>query len=161
MKNLGLIILFLLAAVPAYAGPVADAKAHSEAFAKAMNARDAEAMLALYADDAHVIWPGQGEEAKGKAEIKKLIDNNLKAMPADAKVIFKSQEAIVLGKGYIAALGQWEQSFKGPDGKQQTIPFRTSEIIRKQGNTMLYVVDHASVGLPPPPAPTSSSPPTQ
>ncbi len=59
-----------------------------------MTARDAEAMLALYADDAHVIWPGQGEEAKGKAEIKKLIDNNLKAMPADAKVIFKSQEAI-------------------------------------------------------------------
>ncbi len=27
MKNLGLIILFLLAAAPAYAGPVADAKA--------------------------------------------------------------------------------------------------------------------------------------
>lgn len=58
------------------------------------------------------------------------------SLPADAKVIFKSQEAIALGKGYIATLGQWEQSFKGPDGKQQTIPFRTSEIIRKQGNTI-------------------------
>ncbi len=87
-----------------------------------MNARDAEAMLALYADDAHVIWPGQGEEAKGRAEIKKLIDNNLKVMPADAKVIFKSQEAIALGKGYIATLGQWEQSFKGPRRKAADHP---------------------------------------
>ena len=150
-------ILFLLVALPAFADPAADAKAHSEAFARAVNAKDAKAVLALYADDARVVWPGQGEEAKGKAEIQKLVANALRTFPKDSKLVLKSQEAIPLCKGYIATVGRWEQSFTGDDGKQQTVAVRTTEIIKKQGARTLYVVDHASIGTPPPSEPAAQS----
>ena len=152
--------LFLLVAAPALADPAADAKAHSDAFARAMKARDVAAVVALYADDAHVIWPGQGEEAKGKAQIKKLVENSLRTAGPDSSPVLVSQEVVSLGNGNIATIGQWEQVVKGPDGKSETLHVRTSEIIEKVGNKTLYVVDHASIGLPPPPADTGGASPT-
>jgi ketosteroid isomerase-like protein len=143
------IAIVFFVSTPAFADATADAKAHSEAFARAANAGDVKAMLTLYADNARVIWPGQGDEAKGKIEIEKLIVNTLKAFPG-VKMTLKSQEAIPLGNGYIATIGKWEMSFKGSDGKIQTMEIRTSEIIKKQGHRTVYVIDHASVGLPPP-----------
>ncbi len=144
-----LVAIVSLAATPAFADATADAKAHSAAFARAVNAGDVKATLALYANNARVIWPGLGDEAKGKAEIEKLIINTMKAFPG-AKMTLKSQEAIPLGRGYIATIGKWEMSFKGSDGKIQTMEIRTSEVIKKQGRRTVYVIDHASVGLPPP-----------
>src|SRR5262249_41966670 len=115
------------------------------------NARDAKAVLALYAADAHVIWPGQGEEATGKADIEKLVADLLKQLPKDARITLKSQTAIPLGGGYGATVGHWTQAFTDPDGKQPTVELRTTEIIKKEKGKTLYVVDHASVGAPPPP----------
>lgn len=149
MKTWVWIALFSVIATPAFADATADAKKQSEAFARAMNAGDVKAMLALYADNARVIWPGQGDEAKGKDKIEQLIVNTMKAFPG-AKTTLKSQEAIPLGSGYIATIGKWEMSFKGSDGKTETMEIRTSEVIKKQGGRLLYIIDHASVGLPPP-----------
>ena len=157
MKTWPLFVLLSLVAVPASADLAADAKAHSEAFARAMDAGDVKAVLALYADDARVIWPGKGDEATGKAEIEKLVTNTLKNFPKDSKLAIKSQQAIPLGNGYIATVGRWEQSFTGDDGTKQTIQVRTSEIIKKQGRKTLYLVDHASFGMPPPNQPTANA----
>ena len=49
-----------------------EAKLVSEAFEKACSTGDIPGVMALYEEDATAIWPGQGEVAKGKAEIKKL-----------------------------------------------------------------------------------------
>ena len=146
-----LLACLILAAAPAFADPAADAKAHSEAFARAMAARDVAAAAALYTDDARVIWPGQGEEANGKAAITKLIAASLKASP-DSSPVLVSQDVLPLGDGLIAVLGQWKQDVKGPDGKVETLHVRSSEILKKVGGKTLYVVDHASIGVPPPPA---------
>ncbi len=136
-------------ATPAFADATADAKTQSESFARAVNAGDVTATLALYADNARVIWPGQGDEAKGKDEIQKLIVNTLKAFQG-VKMTLKSQEAIPLGNSYIATIGKWEMSFKGSDGKAQTMEIRTTEVMKKGRHRTVYVIDHASVGLPPP-----------
>jgi uncharacterized protein (TIGR02246 family) len=141
-----------LMAMTAAADPSADAKAHSEAFAKAFNAHDVKGVVALYAEDARAVWPGQGEEATGRAEIEKLAINAFKMFP-DVKAVLKSQEVIALGKSYIATVGHWEETFTTPDGKLQTAQVRTTEILRKKGTQTLYVVDHASLGVPPPPEP--------
>jgi uncharacterized protein (TIGR02246 family) len=141
-----------LAAAPAHATLADDAAAHSKAFERAVNARDARAILALYAPDAHVVWPGQGEEATGKAAIEKLVAGFLKNLPKDARIRLVSQTAIPLGGGYIATVGHWTQSFTDADGKQQAVDIRTTEIVRKdRSRRTFYVVDHASIGLPPPP----------
>lgn len=151
MKRYVVLSLLCLVAVRAFAAPADDAAAHSKAFERAMNARDAKAILALYASDAHVVWPGQGEEANGKAEIEKLVSNFLKALPKDAKLTLKSQTTIPLGGGYIATVGHWEESFTDADGKKQSADIRTTEIIKKDKGKTLYVIDHASIGLPPEP----------
>jgi len=67
-----LLIAALGGAAPALADATADGRAVSEAFEKAVAAGNPQAVLALYRDDASVIWPGQGEEGKGKAVIEKL-----------------------------------------------------------------------------------------
>ena len=101
------VMIVSFVATPAFADATGDAKAQSELFARAVNAGDVTATLALYADNARVIWPGQSDEAKGKDEIQKLIVNTLKAFPG-VKMTLKSQEAIRLGNGYIATIGKRE-----------------------------------------------------
>jgi ketosteroid isomerase-like protein len=145
------IVIACLVATPVFADATSEAKAHSEAFERAMNAGDVKAILALYSDDAHVIWPGQGDEATGKPEIEKLIVGTLKAFP-DAKSTLKSQKVVPLGSGYTGIIGSWELSYKDADGKTKTMQLRTTEVIKKQGKHTVYVIDHASVGVPPPPA---------
>jgi uncharacterized protein (TIGR02246 family) len=151
MKRSAVVSLLCLLAAPAVAAPADDAMAHSKAFERAANARDAKAILALYAADAHVVWPGQGERANGKVEIEKLVSNFLKQLPADARITLVSQTAIPLAGGYIATVGEWSQSFTDAGGKPQTVEIRTTELIKKEKGKTLYVVDHASIGVPPEP----------
>jgi uncharacterized protein (TIGR02246 family) len=151
MKMLALV--FLSVASAAFAGPADDAMAHSKAFERAVNTRDGKAVLALYAPNAHVVWPGEGEEANGKAEIEKLVAKLLQDLPKDAKMTLKSQTAVPLGDGRVATVGHWVETFTGPDGKLETADVRTTEIVEKQNGKTLYVVDHASIGVPPEPPP--------
>jgi uncharacterized protein (TIGR02246 family) len=144
------VVMAVLGAAPlsAFADAAADGRAVSEAFEKAVAAGDVKAVLALYRDDASVIWPGQGEEAKGTAAIEKLVHKVLPTMKG-MRLVLKSQESIPLGEGYIANLGTWEQSFRGPSGKRESVEVRTSEVLQKTDGKWLYLIDHASVGLPP------------
>jgi uncharacterized protein (TIGR02246 family) len=145
-----LLLSTCLVALTTQADPVADAKAHSDAFARAFNAHDAKAVAALYAEDARAVFPGQGEEGTGRPAIEKLFVNAFKVFP-DLKVALKSQETRLLGKDYMANVGHWQETFTAPDGKLQTAEVRTTEILRKTGGKLFYMVDHASVGLPPSP----------
>jgi len=150
------IALTLAAAAPALADATADATAHSEAFAKACEAGDVQGVLALYADNATVVWPGAGEEAKGKASIEKLATNfcNPKTKP---KLVLKSIEGIALDSSHIATVGHWEGTSIGPNGKPVTSQVRTTELLVKSGNAWRYLIDHASIGLPPPPKAAAKS----
>ena len=40
----------------------------------------------------------------------------------------------------------------GPDGKPITARVRTTELLHRSKGKWRYVIDHASIGLPPPPA---------
>jgi uncharacterized protein (TIGR02246 family) len=146
-----LLIAALDGTAPALADATADGRAVSEAFEKAVAAGDLQAVLALYRDDASVIWPGQGEEGKGKAAIEKLARGFLADMKG-ARLILKSQTSIPLGEGYIVNLGNWEQTSTSPAGKPTSVEIRTSEVLAKADGKWLYLIDHASIGLPPPKA---------
>lgn len=151
MRSWIVILLVVAFAAPASADATADAKAHSEAFARACEAGDVPGVLALYTDDATVVWPGAGEEAKGKAGLEKLVTNFcVKAKP---KLVMKSIEGIPLDDAHIATVGHWEGVMTTPNGKRVTSQVRTTEVLVKSGAGWRYVVDHASIGLPPPPAP--------
>ena len=146
---MGMVLVCL--AAPVTADDAADAKAQGEAFVRAWDKGDVKAALALYADDARVIWPGEGDEGRGKAAIEALITKTFKMFPKSGLVL-KSQDTMPLGDGYIGNVGYWEQTVAGPDGKPATFRVRTTEILKRQGSKLVYLVDHASIGLPPPPA---------
>lgn len=141
-------VLFILSIVtaPALGDTATLARAHSEAFARAMNAQDVDSALALYAEDARVVWPGLGDEAHGRIAIRALIDSTLKSFPKDSRLTLKSQEAIALGNGYISTVSQWEQSYTRADGTKATAQVRATEVIQVTERASLYVVDHASFG---------------
>ena len=148
MRVWSIVILVTALAAPAFADATAVAKAHDEAFAKACGAGDMKAVLALYTDDAFVIWPGVGEEARGKAAIEKLA-TNLCDPKLDTKPVLKSVVGVQLDPSHIAIIGRWEFTQNGPDGKPATSEIRASEVIVKSGAGWRYVVDHASIGIPP------------
>ena len=134
----------------AHADPVADAKTVTDAFSKAFEACDVPAILALYADDATIIWPGQGQYGIGKAAIEKIVKENCSA-PSQHSLAEVSSDARSIGKDYIIHTGQIDDTTAGPDGKRVTLRIRVSELLHKSGGKWRYVVDHASAGLPPPP----------
>jgi uncharacterized protein (TIGR02246 family) len=149
MKHALVLFLSLVVAIPVSADTVTVARMHSEAFARAMNAKDIDAVLAFYAEDARVIWPGRSDEARGKTAIRALIASTLRSFPKDSRLELQSQDAIALADGYIATVSHWEQSYARNDGTRTATLYRATEVIRSNGKESLYVVDHASLGLPP------------
>ena len=65
-----------ISAAAAHADPASDAKSVFDAFDKSFAACDVPGMLALYEDDAVVVWPRQGDMAIGKAAIEKVLKAN-------------------------------------------------------------------------------------
>src|SRR5690606_5975143 len=117
-------LLFVAASGAAVRADVADdAQAHSKAFERAMNARDVAAARALYADDARVIFPGQGEEATGKTAVERLLRDVFAAFEG-ATTTLVSQNAIPLSDGLIGVVGHWRITFRDPDGGSQTVDVR-------------------------------------
>jgi len=133
---------------PAFADATAVAKAHDEAFGKACTAGDVKAVLALYADDAWVIWPGAGEEAKGKAAIEKLA-TNLCDPKLGTKAVLTNVVGIELDPSHVATIGHWVFTRNGPDGEPVASQIRASEVIVRTPHGWRYVIDHGSIGMPP------------
>ena len=135
----------------AMADPAAVVKAHSDAFGKAFNSCDVPAALKLYEDNAVLIWPGEGEVANGKAAIARVIKAECSsAAKSSLKQISSDSNAI--GEDYIVNVGMWDETMSGPDGKPITARVRTTELLHRSKGKWRYVIDHASIGLPPPPA---------
>ena len=141
----------LICAGSALADPDAVVKAHSDAFGKAFNSCDVPAALNLYEDNATLIWPSEGEVASGKGAIAKVIKAECSgsSKPSIKQV---SSNARAIGKNYIINVGMWDTTTAGPDGKPTTARVRTTEVLHRSNGKWRYVIDHASIGLPPPPA---------
>ena len=149
LRRLALTTLLVIAfAAPAMADATAEAKAVGDAFGKALAACDRPGIESLYEDDAVAIYPGLGEEAKGKDAIGKMAIGICKT--AAPKQV--SGEARNIGDDYIINIGRWQTGATGPDGKPATAIVRTTELLHKGADgKWRYAVDHASIGTPPPP----------
>ncbi|HYL60589.1 MAG TPA: hypothetical protein VEU51_17120 [Candidatus Acidoferrales bacterium] len=140
--------MVLAFATPAMADATEDAHALGEAFGKALADCDQSGIELLYEGDAVAIFPGLGDEAKGKEAIGKMAIAICKS--GTNKQV--SSDARSVGGDYIMNVGRWEQATTGPDGKPATLIIRTTELLHKGADgKWRYLVDHASIGLPPPP----------
>ena len=140
--------LMAMLSASALADPMADARGVEEAFARACGAGDVKAVMALYADDAVAVWPGQGAEAKGKADIEKMAAGLCTGRPG-ASMVLKSLKAFPLGDAHIATVAHWEDTGTRPNGTRVTVPVRSTEVLVKKDGAWRYLVDHASIGTAP------------
>lgn len=154
MRAIGACVLLGALVTPALADSAATAKDVSESFQKACSSGDIPAVMQLYEDNATVIWPMEGQFAKGKPAIQKLAAGLCK--PSGALKLI-SQESKPIGDNYIINVGRWEDNAPGPDGKPSKIEVRTTELLHRSAGKWRYQVDHASIGLPPPPPPPAAS----
>jgi uncharacterized protein (TIGR02246 family) len=134
----------------AVAVPVAAAEHGAEqvdqAWVKAIKAQDVEAVMALYAPDAVAYFPDG--DFKGKQAIRKSWTDFLATFTVKDATSTGSYETIgdtSLGHGH------WTLTVV-PKAGGDAIPMkgRASVVTKKIGGKWLYVVDHASVPLPPP-----------
>jgi uncharacterized protein (TIGR02246 family) len=144
MVRAGLLALLVSVATPALADATADARGHAEAFARAWNAGSAEDVLALYADDATVVWPGRGEEAHGRQQIAKLLARAFEETK-DRRLVVRTLDVTPLGADQLATAGHWQVAFTAADGRRVTSEVRRTEVLVKIDGAWRAVVDHASV----------------
>ncbi|MFI5315917.1 MAG: YybH family protein [Myxococcota bacterium] len=159
MKRALLATLFCVAATAAWAGddPTAIARSVGEKFGAACGAGNVDAVLALYRKDARVVYPGEGESATDPAALRRMVADTCK--PGGAKLELVGYKAVWIDKAHtaIASLGDWRLNATGPDGKPVATPVRATEVLVKTKGGWMYAVDHASIGVaPPPPAPGTS-----
>ena len=118
-----------------------------QAWVKAMKANDIEAITALYAPDAVAYFPDG--DFKGKAAIRKSWADFLgmfTVKDATSEGTYETAGDTSLGQGY------WTITVAPKSGGDAMVmKGRATVVVKKVGGKWLYVVDHASVPLPPPP----------
>jgi uncharacterized protein (TIGR02246 family) len=144
--------LLVTSARLATADPASDAHALGERFAAAVGKGDVEAILACYAEDVRAIYPGRGQEARGKAALRAMLEHDLAEMRANP-LVQKATDAFAVDPTHIMNVGRWETTVAAPDGHRETVTIRTTELLVNEGGTWRYLVDHASIGAPPAPVP--------
>lgn len=148
-RRRGILFVVLLAAGGGRLFAQEGAKSLDEAWTRAINANDLEAVVALYADDA-VMFPPDAFEAEGKAAIRQSYSALLAANTvSDAKIL----ESHSRGSGDVSTTwGEGSLTLKPKTGGEpQTLKIRFTSIAARRGGKWLYIVDHASAPLPPAP----------
>lgn len=119
------------------------------AFAKAVNAADVEGIVALYKDDA-TSYPPDSMIAKGKDAIRKTWTDLFAQYTAKLEL----KDGYYEDHGNVSvAWGSFTMTLTPKAGGEPIkIDGRYTDACVKEKDKCLYIVDHASVPLPPPPA---------
>lgn len=136
-------------AIVAIAAPVQaqdGAKIVDDAWVKAANAGDVDALVALYAPDA-VLYTPDSMEARGTAAIRAAYEGLVGANKiTNASITSTYQTSGDLSSGWgTATLTLTPKA----GGAPQTMTVRVTAVAKKMNGKWLYVADHASVPMPP------------
>ena len=134
------------------AAMIESAKKLDEQFLDAFNKRDAEAMSALYWNNPEVVsFQSDQMVAHGPAEIKAYFAKGMPAMPAETKLEILEAHYVPAGD-VILGWGLYRMTMPGPDGKNVELLGRFSDVKAERAGKWVFVMDHGSVPLAPPPA---------
>jgi len=121
-----------------------------QAWIKAITANDLESVIALYAPDA-VMYPPDAVDAKGKAAIRENYRGLLSAMTVQSAVLTDSHSETIGDTSF--GWGRFTlKMVPKAGGDPIQMDGRYTAVAKKIGGKWLYVADHASVPMPPPPA---------
>ena len=147
---------FAAAPIAMAADDSATIKANTEAWFKAFNAGNADAVAASYADDAVVMAPGS-PPASGKAAIKQLVAKEIAGAKSGGVTLAQGKLNDVGIKGDMA----WHSgTYSVMKGSTAVDTGSYMEVLQKKGGKWLIVRDIWNSSTPPaPPAPAAAPPP--
>ena len=148
-RTLGLVGMLLFAAASAIAAEEGPAGV-DQAWKAGMLAGDANAIASLYAPDA-VMYPPDAMELKGREAIRKSYQDFLAGMKV-VSVDLTDTHYETHGDTGIARGHFMLKLAPKSGGEPVTMEGRFSSVAKKMGGKWQYVVDHASVPLPPAPS---------
>ncbi|MBA3254379.1 MAG: DUF4440 domain-containing protein [Burkholderiaceae bacterium] len=146
---------FAAAPIAMAADDAATIKANTEAWFKAFNAGNADAVAAGYADDAVVMAPGS-PPASGKAAIKQLVAKEIAGAKSGGVTLAQGKLNDVGVKGDMA----WHAgTYSVMKGGTAVDTGSYMEVLQKKGGKWLIVRDIWNSSTPPP-APPAAAPPS-
>ena len=126
---------------------IAAATALDEQFVAAYNAGDGAALAALYADSPDTVSMAPDTMvSRGIAAIR--ADTERMVPMTDLKLELTETHHIALADAVISS-GLWKLTMPGPEGAMVTIEGRFSDVKAERNGKWVYLVDHASVPMPP------------
>jgi uncharacterized protein (TIGR02246 family) len=145
MRRVLLVLCIALLAAPVFAQGV---KTLDQAWVKAAKAGDADALVKLYAPDAVTYMPDE-MRAKGTAEIRESFKKFLGANTVrDMTLTYDyttSSGNLAVSSGHFSMTVEPKAG-----GAAQTMEGRFTSVATRKGGKWMYVVDHASMPVPPP-----------
>lgn len=131
------------------------AKLLDDAFTRAINANDVDAIVALYAPNA-TVYPPDVMQASGKDGIRALFEGML---AANTVKNFHMMETKYETQGNISiGWGRWMMTLTPKaGGEEMHLEGRFTEVAKQIDGKWFYLVDHASAPLAPPPTQTQTS----
>ena len=124
-----------------------------DAFVRAFKANDLDGVVALYAEDA-VSFPADTMAAQGKEQIRQSWGGLLNNF--DVQDLIVSNAHHETSGDLSAAWGNFKMILLPKEGGDQVVmEGRFTDVARKIDGKWLYVADHASLPLPPPPEPAA------
>jgi uncharacterized protein (TIGR02246 family) len=154
MRVLALLALALVLAAPSEAGHATGAAAEIEAldnkFITAFNKEDVETIVTLYAKDATAMLPGPELWVSGTDAIRKAFMDFFADCDSPNLTIHHTQYKVSGNLGY--GIGLFDLAYKdAKTGTMMTSKGRACSVFEKRDGKWVYVVDHASIPMPPPP----------
>jgi uncharacterized protein (TIGR02246 family) len=159
MKRILIPVLFgvvlTIGVTPALAGDVdemlAGGAALGEEFTRAFNEADSDAVAACYWNSPETVFfsPGTLQET-GKDSIREGLDKMFEGMKG-ARIELNEIKAMVAGDTVIS-WGLWTITMPGPDGNEVELVGRYTDVKAVRDDKWVYLHDHASVPMAPPPA---------
>jgi ketosteroid isomerase-like protein len=127
---------------------VAEAKALDQRFVEAYNKGDAEAIAATYWNSPDVVSYPPGElEIRGWNNLKEGFVKEFSAM-AGGKLELMDEKYMVAGD-VVISWGKWRYTMSQPP---MEMIGRFTDVKAKRDGKWVYLLDHASAPMPPPPA---------
>lgn len=146
MRRVLLVLCIGLLAAPVFAQ---GAKGLDDAWMNAAKAGDVEGLVKLYAPDAVTYMPDE-MKAKGTAEIRESFKKFLGA--STVRDMTMNYDYTTTSGNLAVSSGHFSMTVEPKaGGAAQTMEGRFTSVAIRKGGKWMYVVDHASVPMPPPP----------
>jgi uncharacterized protein (TIGR02246 family) len=130
---------------------MASAQALDDQFVAAFNRGDGAAVAALYADGPDTMnFPPDAMMVRGIGAIRDSSAKMFAAMPG-AKIELVERHHVAM-TDVVLGWGLWRMTMTGPDGAPMTMEGRYTDVKAQRDGKWVYLMDHASVPMPPPPA---------